>query len=539
MTRLCCALLIPLLFALGGVAQASAADHLTVQRPKLVVLVVVDQLRADYLSRFADDLLPALDAEGRPGGFRYVIDSGAYWPRASHDVYQAMTCPGHASIITGAWPARSGIGLNRWWTGESFEYCVGDDGARNLPDDGLGKDRPIGLANLLVPTLGDALAGSTVGGSVVGIALKDRVAALLGGYRGDVALWFDGKAHRWTSSTYWVQALPAWVEELNRDSRIGVDVSTTAVGVDLTVDAALAAVKAHDMGSDARPDLLGVGLSSLDYLGHEIGPHAPGVRDMVMSMDRALARLYGGLADRLGGLDGVVFAITSDHGIPPIPEEAVDEGLPAGRIIESDLDRALEAHLVATLGGSPSGSWIGGIYRANIWFDAAAVADPALRLAAEEATREFLSMQAGVLEVVTASDVAALRFPVGPAGQRLANQYRAGVSGDVVAGLAPFWFSTDYPTGVSHQTRYAYDTVVPLAITGPGVRPGRYATAATVIDLAPTLAWLLDILPPAATEGRVLAEAIARDASVRHAPGREGTDQVGRRSRKRSRKGTP
>jgi arylsulfatase A-like enzyme len=539
MTRLCCALLIPILFSLAGPSPASAADHLTVERPKLVVLVVVDQLRADYLSRFADDLLPAVDAEGRPGGFRYVIDSGAYWPRASHDVYQAMTCPGHASIITGAWPARSGIGLNQWWTGDSFQYCVGDDSARNLPDDGLGKDRPIGLANLKVPTLGDALAASTMGGAVVSVALKDRVAALLAGYRGDAALWFDGKAYRWTSSTFWMEALPPWVEELNRDPRIGEDVSTTAVGVDLTVDAALAAAVVHDMGADARPDLLGVGLSSLDYLGHEIGPYAPGVRDMVISMDRALARLYRGLSDRLGGLDGVVFAITSDHGIPPIPEEAADVGLPAGRIIESDLDRALEAHLVATLGDSPSGSWLGGIYRGNFWFDAAAMVDPALRLAAEEATREFVARQQGVLEVTTASDVAARRFPIGPAGRRLANQYRAGIMGDVVAGVAPFWFSTDYPAGVSHQTRYAYDTVVPLAISGPGVRPGRYATAATVIDLAPTLAWLLDILPPAAAEGRVLAEAIAQDAPLRHAPGREGSDQLGRHPRKRSRKGTP
>lgn len=528
-----CAALALLLLALGAPGFASGADNLTVERPRLVVLVVVDQLRADYLSRFAADLLPALDADGRPGGFRYVVDRGAYWPRATHEVYQAMTGPGHASIATGAWPARSGIALNRWWTGEAFEYCVGDDAVHNLPDDGLGKDRPIGLANLLAPTLGDALIESTVGGSVAAVALKDRVAALLAGYRGDTAIWFDGKAFRWTSSTYWVDALPPWVEALNGDARVGTDLFASPLGADLTVDAALAAVDAHRMGEDGRPDLLAVGLSPLDFLGHEIGPHAPGVREMVGSMDRALSTLYRGLSDRLGGLDGVVFAITSDHGIPPVPESARDQGLPAGRIVESDLDRGLEAHLAAELGPSPSGTWIGGIYRANVWFDPAAVAEPEVRWRAEEATRGFLAARDGVAEVITASDVAALRLPLGPAGQRVANQYRPGVSGDVVAGMAPFWFSTDYADGVSHMTRYAYDTTVPLAIAGPGVRPGRYATPATVIDLAPTLAWLLDILPPAAAEGRVLAEAMAPAGPTTTAPAAAPPP------RKRSRKGTP
>ncbi len=517
-----------LLLAWLGAGPAFAADNLVVQRPRLVVLVVVDQLRADYLSRFADDLLPAVDAKGRPGGFRHVIDAGAYWPRATHDVFQAMTGPGHASIATGAWPARSGIVLNRWWDGHGFTYCVGDDSVRNLPDDGLGKGRPIGLANLLAPTLGDALRSSTLGGTVAAVALKDRVAALLGGFGADTAIWFDSEAFRWTTSTFWVDALPPWVAALNTDPRIGQDLFATAAGVDLTVDAALAAVDAHGMGSDERPDLLAVGLSSLDFLGHEVGPDAPGVRAMVVSMDRALARLHGGLSERLGGLDGVVFAITADHGIPPLPEEAAGRGLPAGRIVESELDRGLEAHLLAALGPSPSGAWIGGIYRSNIWFDPAAVADPAVRLGAEEAARAWLLGQEGVAEVVTASDVVAHRLPLGPAGRSIANQYLVGVSGDVVAGMKPFWFSTDYPTGVSHMTRYTYDTTVPLAISGSGVRAGRYATPATVIDLAPTLAWLLDILPPAAAEGRVLAEAMAPTELAAEPP-----------ASKRSRKGTP
>lgn len=520
-----------LLLALAGPARAGNLDH---ERPKLVVVLVVDQMRADYLGRFADRLLPAVGPDGRPGGFRRVIDQGAYWPVARHDVYQAMTGPGHASIATGAWPARSGITLNNWWQGESFMYCVGDPSATNLPDDGTGKDRSIGLANLVAPTLGDTLKSHPVGGSVVSISLKDRAAALLGGHRADTVLWFDSKALRWTTSTYWTEELPAWVAELNTGPRGGQDLFLTHGGNDAVVEAALAAVDAQSMGRDDRPDLLLLGLSALDYLGHEVGPDAPEVGDMIVSVDAALAALFAGLEQRLGSLDEVVLAVTADHGAPRVPEVMAEEGLPAGRILEPATEQELEALLVGALGAPAGASWIGGMYRGNVWFRADSVADPATRHAAEEAVRAALLELPGVDEVLTASDLDAGRFPPGPPGERLANQYRSGRSADVIAGMRPLWISTSYTYGVSHMTRYAYDTTVPLAIAGPGIGSGRHATPATVIDLAPTLAWLLDILPPASAEGRVLSEALSP-------PALDSSSEAGsgRAPRKRSRRGTP
>ena len=507
---------------------ALAAEHLRIERPRLVVLVVVDQLRADTLGRFADRLLPAEDPQGRPGGFRAVIDRGAYWPRATHDVYQAMTGPGHASISTGAWPARSGIALNRWWGADGFVYCVGDPGVSNLPDDGRGKDRAIGPANLDVPTLGDTLALSGVGGSVVSIALKDRAAVLLGGSQADAAIWFDSLALRWTTSTAWAEVTPPWVETLNSGPHAGQDLFATVEGNEAIVQAALAAIDQHALGEDARPDLLALGFSSLDYLGHAVGPQGAGMGAMVESIDRSIAAVLGGIADRLGSLDAVVVAVTSDHGLPPIPEELVSRGMPAGRIPEKALSAGLDQHLVDTLGTSPTGAWIAAMYRGNLWFDPVAVADPAIRAAAEQASAAWLRLHPGVSEVVTATDIAAGRLPAGPSGGALANQHRAGRSGDLVAGMRPFWFATDHDDGAAHMTRWSYDTTVPLAIAGAGIRPGRYATRATVIDLAPTLAYLLDILPPAAAEGRILAEAIGQASPP---------TPVDRRHR--SRKGTP
>jgi len=497
--------LLPLLLAvalcLPGVAHAG---------PRLVVLFVVDQLRADHLDRIG----PELPADG---GFRWLLD-GALWPQARHEVFQAMTGPGHSAIATSAWPARTGIALNRWFTPDGVrQYCVGDPSVTPVPDDGKGKSTPIGPANLRLPTLGDHLKVRDGNSTVVSISFKDRAATLLGGHRADAVLWFDTKAKRWATSTAWSSALPQWILPVNEAvaSELGSDPlhwPTVGPQVDrLTADAVLAAIDGLDLGGDDTTDLLLVSLSQNDYLGHWFGPLADATRrGLVDGTDRALHRILEHLAVRVG-LDDVLVGLTGDHGIPNLPTEMVAAGHSAGRVRSTPTMNALNAHLTATLGPAAGGVWIVGTEDFNFWFAGEAVADPLTRRAAEETARAWLLGVEGIEFVITRTDrrEGYLTPDVPPdAAAVIANQYVFGRSGDVVASPRPHWISGDETDGVGHMSRHDYDVTVPLFLRGAGVAPGRYAEDADAVDLTATLSALMGLQPPDTPDGRVLQEAL-------------------------------
>ncbi len=512
MTRL---LLAVLLTALVLPASAGA-------RPRLVVLFVVDQLRADHLGRIADDLPTET-------GFRWLLD-GAIWPQARHEVLQAMTGPGHSSIAAGAWPARTGIALNRWYTGDGVRhYCVGDPSVRPVPDDGAGKGAPIGPGMLRLPTLGDTLKASGIDGSVVSVSFKDRAATLLAGRRADAVLWFDSRAKRWATSTAWSTELPSWIAPINATLReqLGPDPfdwRAQGPNVDaLTAEAVLAAIDGMELGGDDATDLLLVSLSQNDYLGHWYGPLADETRSgLLRGTDAAIARILEHIASQ-GGLDDVVVALTADHGVPNLPEELAAAGHSAGRIRDTPTVAALNAHLTDTVGPPAGGTWIVGTEDFNYWFADEAVAEPATRASAEETARAWLLGLDGVEFVITRGDVAAGRVPPS-AATVIANQYVPGRSGDVIASPQPFWISGNETEGVGHMSRHAYDVVVPILLRGPGVTSGRYADDADVIDLTATLAWLVEIQAPEGAEGRVLREALSAPAPPTSPPSTRRTD---------------
>ncbi len=188
-------------------------------QPRLVLTLVVDQLRADYLMRYRERFLPPVDSSGRPGGFAYLMDEGAHYPLAQYNVAHALTAPGHATLLTGAYPYRTGIVLNRWFDSEAqaLVYCVGD--ARYA---GVGTVSPVTVrgtapTNLKAETISDAMKSLEMPVKVASIGLKDRAAILMGGFRSDLTLWFDWGGFQWMSSTYYRPdgTLPDWVDGLN------------------------------------------------------------------------------------------------------------------------------------------------------------------------------------------------------------------------------------------------------------------------------------------------------------------------------------
>jgi predicted AlkP superfamily pyrophosphatase or phosphodiesterase len=536
--------LMPVITAMGGVAApagANGARGSVLATPRLIVLIVFDQLRADHLVRFAPRFQPASEARGERGGFRYLMEHGAWYPYMEHRLLQAMTCPGHATISTGAYPYRHGIVLNGWsdvTTGESV-YCLGDSSASLVGVTDPKNDYGVSLLNLRGPTLADALAFGGQDARVVGVSLKDRAALLMAGHDPEAAIWFVEKENRWVTTSALAAELPAWVVALNEGlakrkgeelvfpiDGPGVGLSdplpsgfrwTTTVGGkgavktpwgnELVTDAAIAALSGEDMGSDDHVDLLAVSYSTLDKVGHSVGPNARLFEETMVDSDRSLARLLGAI-DRKVGLEHVVVAVTGDHGVAPLAKWSTDHGLNAVRFRERDLEAGLEAALTEKFGAAGDGlEWVVAFSRFNVYLNPAAAKARGVRLADVRrfTAAHFASME-GIAHAFTQEDVAARTLPPGRYEVQILRQYMAGRSGDVVVIPAPFYFSGEAPA--NHVSGYTYDTHVPLLLGGFGIRPGVYPEGAETVDIAPTLSFLARVLPPALSEGRVLQECL-------------------------------
>jgi predicted AlkP superfamily pyrophosphatase or phosphodiesterase len=478
------------------------------KRPALVVAIVIDQFRADYLTRFERKFLPATSKQGLPGGFELLMSRGAYFPFAEYDILQSMTCPGHATILTGSYPYLAGIPLNDWNQGDERVYCAEDPDAALVGAAQKSPHAGTSPRNLLSTTFGDELKSSGQPSRVVSLALKDRAAIMLGGHRADLALWLDSDARRWVSSRYYLPdgKLPAWVDELNKTPGPSYDAAATPVGIDVTEAAAERAIAAYDLGRGAGTDLLAISFSSHDYAGHAHGPNADEMEEMTIAEDRALARLFGFIARRVP-FERTLLVLTGDHGIPLTPEYAREHKLDGGRIDENAFTSELETKLVARFGKPSTGKWLPFAHDLNWFVSRRAVADAKLELKTVlDAVRDAVAAIPGIAYAFTLFDYEARRLPPGMHERQILHTYFPGRSGDVIAIPRPYWIPGK--DTAAHLTGYSFDRTVPLAIAGFGVKPGRYATSARVIDIAPTLSWLSGVIPPTLSEGRVLNEII-------------------------------
>jgi predicted AlkP superfamily pyrophosphatase or phosphodiesterase len=280
----------------------------------------------------------------------------------------------------------------------------------------------------------------------------------------------------------------------------------------MTIDAALALADRLELGVDGVTDLLGISLSAHDIVAHTLGPHSPEVTAMTIAEDREIARLLRGLAKRVpGGLGSIVIALTADHGGPSIPEDVASTGSPAHVIDVVGLAKSLEEHLDARFPAlASSESWIAAWTSGNVWLNPKVVRPemPEWPTVLDTIARHALSQENGYVAASTVTERTAGRWPYGALGRQLGNQVVEGRSGHVILIPAPNVFEEKSGDLVSHVTGYTYDRLVPLMISGPGVRPGVQATRAELVDVAPTLSFLLGILPPAGSTGRVLHEGI-------------------------------
>ncbi|PSH05682.1 MAG: phosphodiesterase [Acidobacteria bacterium] len=525
------------LLVLGLWAVASFASAYNAQ-PKLVVIVVVDQLRGDLLERYHDDF--------GEGGFRLLMDHGAWFTSSYYNYSTTKTAPGHATIGTGTYALGHGILANEWWDPKlrRIVSSVEDVNTRplGLPAGVEGERSSASPHNLQTDTIGDELKLATNGqAKVFGVALKDRAAILPVGFSANGAFFIDPKSGVFITSTYYMPQAPAWLVRFNagktRESYLnrevkdatgkvlrstapaknsrGKDVSfyelvgSTPWGSDYTIDLARQIIDNEKLGTGPVTDLISISFSSPDILGHRVGPDSPEDKLMLLALDRSLAGFFQYLDARVGKGNWAV-ALSADHGIAPMTDYASRMRIPAPRFNTDDLRAQLNQSLKQK--HARDSKYVTYIDYPTVHLDSEAFEAVNETEADAEKTVADLLLQLGFRYSATKTQMAAGNIKNSVFRQQVLNSYSP-LAGWYVFGLmGPFELPGSGWT--THAVPYSYDAHVPLAFYGTAFRPGIYRESVEPVDLAVTLSSLLRTNKPASAVGRVLSEAFADNPGV-------------------------
>lgn len=539
------------LLAIGSVVTSGEAARPAVQsrlraRPKLVVFLVVDQMRGDYLESYGGLLT---------GGFRRLMQEGAWFQRGAYPYLSTVTCAGHSTIATGSFPYRHGMIQNAWFdraTGTS-PTCTEDTSVQEISYNnltGIGDS----AARMLTRTVSEQIRERTHGRSVA-LSLKPRSSVPLAGHAADVVLWFDDRGGWATSSVFspnpvpvvqrfidanpiasdlgktWKRTLPSTSylhEDDVRSEQPPAGWTTTfphPVGIpggkpdpafvglwqrtpladEYLARMAIAIVDDWKLGRGKGTDVLSMSFSTLDLVGHSFGPRSHEVQDVLVRLDLTIGRLMQALDERVGRAN-YVLGLSADHGVAEIPEQ---NG--GGRQTNQQTAEALQRALTSKLG---PGKHVASAAYTDIYFTPAVrdrlVRDPALMKVALKA----LEATPAVARAFRAKEVAsaAARSSTDPVLRAAALSYHPARSGDVIILPRESWLLSASAT--THGTHQAYDQRVPVIMFGPGVKAGIYKQTATPADIAPTLAFLAGV-PIEPTDGRILTEALTRKPLAR------------------------
>ena len=532
-----------LLAAVSPSAQAPRpAAPAAAIKPKLVVLLSVDQMRGDYIDRFRHQWTK---------GLHRLVTEGAWFRQADYPYYTTVTCAGHASIGTGTVPAVHGMVANTWVTQNNTRTvsCTDDETAKLISYGAPVTSIAHSAANLMSPTLADEMRSqSWPPPRVIGISLKARSAINLSGHRPDAVIWLDERDGGWVTSTAfakatapffadyiaknpmseqlgqtWDRALPKerYLFEYSSEYRKRTPHVTTEfphitrgrgdeVGGAITdaweaspySDAylkglAFSAIDALKLGRTSGTDFLGISFSALDLTGHSYGPGSQEVQDILINLDVQIGLLLDKL-DRDVGAGNYVVGLSSDHGVSPIPERLKAQGFDAGRIDTAGIGRAIDAVLAKELG---PGTYRTRVLANDVYFNDGVYFKLTHNPAAMDAVLATIRKGEGVWKVYRKEELSA----TDPLTRQSFLSHYEGRSGEIKMLGRAYWITSVSTT--THGTGHRYDTRVPVMLYGFGIRKGEYLDQAAPIDLAPTLAFLTGVTLPDAM-GRVLTEAL-------------------------------
>jgi predicted AlkP superfamily pyrophosphatase or phosphodiesterase len=531
-----------LLLALAAAACTPAPEPAA--PPRLIAFLVVDQLRYDYLERFADLY---------EGGFKTLLDRGALFTNARYRHGLTLTGPGHASMATGLHPSHTGITGNDWYDPELRKKvnCVDDASASTVG----GPGRAASSKALLADTLGDRLKAKYSGSRVVGLSMKDRGAILFAGRSGDGAYWYSVECGCFVTSSQYMDEAPAWLTEFNEakpsdhfgakpwerlidnpalyekhsrvddfkpemdgvrttfphewrsqppDESFHTDLSESGLADELLLDAALAAFKGHQLGADAEPDLLAISFSGTDKVGHDYGPFSQEAMDQHLRLDRLLGRLFAEI-EKSVGMENAIIVLTADHGSAPVVEFAIEQGRPAKRIPKTALPDAVNQAFAAR--DAKIGEVIALFDPPHIYLDKPLLQSKNIPWEEAEAITHKALLDTGYVAGVYTATAMQAQPPAGdPFWALYRNSFHEPRSPHFMVRLAEYYYVDDSQGATGHGSPYDYDRHVPIIFMGGGVKMARHEKDCGPEDIAPTLGKMAGVEMPLEADTRLLDE---------------------------------
>ena len=522
-------------------SQVKTAQQIpTPDKPKLIIGIVVDQMRYDFITRYWDKY--------GNGGFKRLLSQGYSCDNTHYNYVPTYTGPGHTAIFTGSVPAIDGIIANDWYDRSSGKtvYCTQDDTAKTIgADNKSGKMSP---NRMLVTTITDELRLSdNMKSKVIGISLKDRAAILPVGHTGNAAYWYDNKSSNFVTSSYYMNALPQWVNDFNNEKLVDKYLSQqwttlfpiadytestaddmpfeesykgeakpifphdlpnlkaansdlirlTPFGDSYTADFAMATIKGEQLGKGLYTDFLTINFASTDYVGHQFGPNSIETEDTYLRLDKDLTNLLTFLDNYLGKNNVLIF-LTADHGVAEVPAYAEINKIPAGVFSTEDAMKTLKESLQKTFG---TDNLISSFTNQEIYFNDSVIEDRKIdKRQLIMNVRETLMKIIGVANVVCTQNVIDEQLPDFQQ-HLLRNSFNAQRSGDLYVIFNPGWFE-DRKKGTTHGTFYNYDLHVPLLWYGWKIKTGSTTKPVEITDIAPSIASLLKIMEPNGCVGK-------------------------------------
>jgi predicted AlkP superfamily pyrophosphatase or phosphodiesterase len=527
-------------------------------RPKLVVMIVVDQMRADYVDKFRGQW---------NGGLRRLVEEGAWFRAAAYPYAATETCVGHATVSTGAFPASHGMVANAWWDRDTQKMvtCTSDPNVKNSTYAGGATKGGDSAWRMLLPSYAEELKFQTGGATrVVTFSLKARAAITMAGHKADAVTWFDSGTGAWTTSSVygtmpfvedfakkhpvaedygktWAPSLPQslyWYDEnalgagtvegwttsfphalrgkegsSSPDGAFYAEWTCSPFADTYLTKMAEAAVDSLGLGKSGATDYLGISYSSVDYVGHTFGPRSWEIQDVLARLDTDLGELFTHL-DQNVGRGNYLVALTADHGVAPIPLDMQKTGIDAGVLSLPELQDRLEKALQPFNYAKPAIARIAGN---ELYFSQGVYGQLKQDPAAAKALVEAALAMPGVAAVYRSEELSSGSKTLSETRTAVELSYFPGRSGDLYVLQSPYWLTDSSAegakryTGTGHGTPYYYDQRVPIFLMGFGIRPGEYFEAITPADIAPTLGALTGVTL-ATHDGRVLGEALQKRA---------------------------
>ena len=509
-------------------------------RPRLVIFISVDQMRADYLERFRNNF---------SGGLKRLTEEGAVFRNADLNYGPSETGPGHAALSTGCYPSKSGILSNDWFdpTTRKDVYCVEDTSAEKVGSEGGG----VSPRNLQVTALGDWLKQASPQSRVIAVSVKDRAAILMGGQHADYAFWYDSKSGHMVTSEYYTHSEPDWARSFNESNWVehhvpdawttlhpsqyynsfGPDtlqgemmwsgstafphpfspkkrneqILRSPYGDMLVLDFARSALQAEKLGQQTSVDLLCISLSCTDYIGHAFGPNSREMADQMIRLDASLGSFLSD-AERIVGRGNIVVALSADHAVMPLPEYTVNVKHGFARRISPQtvinpaieaLDRSLEQELGTTEHVIQSDAFLNYAAAMKAGIDSVKL---------EGRVKEGLLKLDGIADVYFRRELRDNSTPDRPFLEMVRRGYFPGRGKDFLIRFCENCLITSSKTGTSHGSPYDYDTRVSLVFWGTGIKSESVDRDVHTVDIAPTLAKILGLQCPNYVDGHPLDE---------------------------------